>query len=232
MIKTLLTQYKQRFGFDRFYDNLLYNISAYPKYHISSETFLSGYVTKAKVMQDIPLILTKEGDVRVDLPVWFGGPKEKNKIVFIGLEPRDTDKSGHLNIERINNFVFGTPFALERPKGPYHSAFQELIHASDTFTYFTDVVKTYQVTHVSDNVVNDKVARQTFWRKAKNERAFLLQELETIKPNKIIALGNDSFIFLKEFLGSHYDIQKVRHPSQGGSTLAREQVKAILQQLI
>jgi hypothetical protein len=229
MIELLLKQYKRKFPFSRFYDNLLYNISAYPKHHTASATFLSGYVSKTKVTDDIPLILTKAGDIRVDLPIWFGDSSAKTKIIVVGLEPRDTDKSGHLNIERIDNYVFGTPFALERPKGPYHTAFQELINASNAFLYFTDVVKTYQVESSGDKAADDRIARKSFWGKAQKGKAFFLEELQTIAPTKIIALGNDSFSILNKHLGETFDIQKVRHPSQGCAKLAREQLKVILQ---
>jgi len=231
MIETLLNLYRQQFPFDRFYDNLLYNISAYPKYHIASQNFLAGYRPKTKIAEDIPLILTKSGDIRVDLPIWFGDPCAKNKIVVVGLEPRDTDKSGHLNIERVENFVFGTPFALEHPKGPYYSAFREVTEASDTFFYFTDVVKTYQVGDSCSKSTDDKIARQTFWKKAHEGKAFLLEELQIIEPDNIVALGNDSFSFLNELLGATYNVRKVRHPSQGGARIARQQLAALLQSL-
>lgn len=229
MIQGLLTHYRKRFLFDKFYDNLLYNIATYPDYHITSKTFLKGYVSQTKVTKYIGKILTEVGDIRVDLPVWFGDNNATNKIIIIGLEPRDTDKSGLLNIERVNHYVFATPFALERPKGPYYAAFGDLINREDTFVYFTDVVKTYQVGSVHDKQQDDKTARQNFLQKAQDELPFLLKELELIKPTKIIALGDKSFAFLKELLGSEFELEKVRHPSQGGAKIAKQQLTDIVQ---
>jgi hypothetical protein len=63
------------------------------------------------------------------------------------LEPRATDDA--LNIECVKfaeSYVFATPFALEKDRGPYKTAFCDLIQQKDVFAYFTDVVKTYQVT--------------------------------------------------------------------------------------
>ncbi|MFY7788518.1 MAG: uracil-DNA glycosylase family protein [Thermoflexibacteraceae bacterium] len=226
MIEAILTHFKIRFPFDKFYDNLLYNISTYPDYHITNKTFLKGYYSKNKTTHDSDKIKTNSGDVRVDLPVWFGNVNATCKLVVIGMEPRDTDKEGHLNIERVDNYVFATPFALERPKGPYHSAFRDLTNHEDVFSYFTDVVKTYGVS--GDKVQDDLHARQNFAQLAQEEKPFLLKELEIIKPTKIVALGNESFTFLKNFLGDKYNIQKVRHPSQGGATLARQQLSDLL----
>lgn len=121
MIEELLTHYKRKFPFDKFYDNLLYNISTYPDCHIASKTFLKGYISQTQTIQYLPRIYTSSGDIRVDLPVWFGDVNAANKIVVIGMEPRDTDKSGHLNIEKVDQYVFATPFALERPKGVYYN---------------------------------------------------------------------------------------------------------------
>ncbi len=229
MIQALLTHYKKRFLFDKFYDNLLYNIATYPDYHITSKTFLKGYVSQTKVTEYIGKILTESGDIRVDLPVWFGETNATNRILVIGLEPRDTDKSGLLNIERVNHYVFATPFALERPRGPYYTAFNDLTNREDTFTYFTDVVKTYQVCSVQNKQQDDRIARQNFSQKAQDELPFLLKEIEIIKPTKIVALGDKSFAFLKGFLDDKFDVQKVRHPSQGGAKIAKQQLTDIVQ---
>lgn len=226
MINSILRQFKSQFHFDKFYDNLLYNISAYPEHHISNTTFLKGYSSQDKVIPDIERIKTKRGDIRVDLPVWFGDPQAANKIVIIGMEPRDSDKEGHLNIERVGCNVFATPFALERPKGPYQSAFRDITNDGNVFVYFTDVVKTFEVT--GDKFNDDIHARQTFAQKADEQKPFLLEELSIISPTKVVALGNQSFSFLKELLIDKYDVHKVRHPSYGGATLARQQLKDLI----
>lgn len=228
MIEQILSLYHGIFPFEKFYDNLLYNIKTYPQHHIVNPTFLKGYNSQVEVSHDIPTIYTKEGDIRVDLPIWFGDFNTDNKIIILGLEPRDTDQSGHLNIERIDNFVFGTPFALERPKGPYYSAFQDIITANKGLIYFTDVVKTYHVSHSTNKSANDKEARTNFWTKAEEGKSFLSKEIESIKPKKIIGLGNHSYHFLQSHFGDKYKVHKIRHPSQGGTKLAKEQLKSLL----
>jgi hypothetical protein len=206
----------------------LYNIGAYPEYHIKSKTFIAGYESQTEFTEDQPRIFTKPGDIRVDLPVWFGCSSAAKKVVIVGMEPRDTDKKfGLLNIERVGKYVFATPFALERTKGPYHSAFQSVFNSEQPFVYFTDVVKTFQVSDGGKSA-DDKNARHLFQEKAQAEQHFLLEELGFIEPDMVIALGNDAYAFLQQFLGAKYTIQKVRHPSQGGALAARNQLTDLL----
>lgn len=226
--QVLLEHYRKRFPFERFYDNLVNNIATWPEHHLKSETFLQGYESQNKTTQFAERIMTGSNDIRVDLPVWFGNYSCTFRIAILGLEPRATDESGILNIERSGKYVFATPFALERPRGPYHAAFQDLLNRNDLFVYFTDVVKTYLVS--GDKKNDDRVARQLFWERAKEEETFLHDELVLIDPTLIIALGNESYSFLNKLLGSKYNLQKVRHPSQGGAKIAREQLATILQQ--
>ena len=228
MIDKILSHYKQIYPYCKFYENLLSNISKYTKDYISSKTFLTGFIPKENASDVKSPILTKVGDIRVDLPVWFGNPESKIRVVIIGLEPRDTDKTGKLNIERSGDFVFGTPFALERPKGPYYSAFWDIINNDNALFYFTDVVKEYHVIDHNNKNINDKLARQCFLENAEKGKDFLLAELNIIKPNLIIALGNKSFNFMNSFLNKDYIIKLVRHPSQGGAIKAREQLSEIL----
>jgi len=227
MIQSLLKHYKERFYFNNFYNQLLSDISGAPERYITSNTFLSGVLPSSIEIKRSLTILTKNGDIRIDLPVWFGNPENARKIVVIGLEPRDTDKSGSLNIEREGNYVFATPFAIERPHGPYYPVFQPFFNKNEAFIYFTDVVKSYEI-NTNDKSSDDKHARQSFRKKALLELSFLKRELEIIQPSKIIALGNVSFDFLYKTLGKMYDIRKVRHPSYGGSRLAHQQFSEIL----
>lgn len=227
MIDEILKLYREHFPFIRFYDNLLYNITHWPEFHIQSDTFLKGYKRETAVNEFAGRIITESGDIRVDLPVWFGDPASTNRIVVIGLEPRDTDKEGILNIERDGRYVFATPFALERPRGPYYSAFFGATQNLTSFIYFTDVVKTYDVSGSKRH--DDKVARKEFNQKAQIEKEFLLKELDIIKPDKVIALGNESHRFLTNHLSGKYEVLKVRHPSQGGAIFARQQFLDIVQ---
>lgn len=226
MIGAILSHFQLRFPFDKFYDNLLYNISTYPEYHITNRAFLKGYSSQNSTNQDVERIKTRSGDIRIDLPVWFGDVNAVNRVVVIGMEPRDSDKEGYLNIERIDRHVFATPFALERPKGPYHSAFRELTNNEDVFVYFTDVVKDYAVS--GDKEQDDHNARQNFVQKAQEEKTFLLKELDIITPTQVVALGNQSFDFLREYLSDKYNVRKVRHPARGGAIMARQQLSDLL----
>ena len=226
MIPNLLALYKTEYPFDKFYDNLLFNIAAKPNEHIKSSSFLNGYLSPEPILQSTSYEKTELGDLRVDLPVWFGDSNATNRIVVIGMEPRDTDKSGGLNIEKKGKFVFATPFALEIPKGPYHSSFQELINPKDAFVFFTDVVKFFEVS--GDKLNDDKNARKTFLKKAHEHKEVLLKELDIIQPTKIVALGNDSFNVLKKILLNTDRLIKVRHPSQGGAKIAQKQLAELL----
>ncbi|WP_439506241.1 uracil-DNA glycosylase family protein [Sediminibacterium sp.] len=227
MVDLFIDLYKQRFSFKFFYENLLFNINRWPEFHVKSETFLNSYKKAITVTEFAGRIKTKTGDIRVDLPIWFGDPTSVNKIVVFGLEPRDTNET--LNIERVDNYVFATPFALERPNGPYYSAFFEAMQSDTTFIYFTDAVKTYVVS--GDKPNNDKVARKEFQANAQREKAFLLKELDIIKPKKVIALGNECYKFLTNHLEDKYEVQKVRHPSRGGAKIAKHQFWDIIQNL-
>ncbi|QNA46472.1 uracil-DNA glycosylase family protein [Lacibacter sediminis] len=226
--QAILKHYRKRFPFERFYDNLVNNIATWPAYHLKSETFLQGYESQNKTTQQAEKIITGSNDIRVDLPVWFGNLSSPVRIAVMGLEPRNSDPDGILNIERVGQYVFATPFALERPRGPYYAAFQDLLNSNNLFVYFTDVVKSYLVS--GDKKNDDRIARQLFWKRAKEEEAFLVEELALINPTFIIALGNESFAFLSKLLSNKYQILKIRHPSQGGARIAREQLAKILQQ--
>lgn len=201
MIQKILLHYQKTFPFESFYDILLHNISISPEYYNPSKSFLFGYSPKAIETNDAQNILTEVGDIRTDLPVWFGDCIAPKRLVLIGLEPRDTDKTGGLNIERSDKYVFGTPFALERPRGPYFSAFQDLMNNNTSFVYFTDVVKRYYVNNIDNKLSDDKLARKSFLEQAYKSKDFLLKELEIINPTIIIALGSKSYVFLKELLG-------------------------------
>jgi len=250
MIQQILELYQGKFGFNRFYKNLLYNIDTWKEYHIQNTIFMSG-LTIMKSKEFAGRIIANQGDVRVDLPAWFGNPESSIKIVIIGLEPRDT--ASHLNIEKVEfngeNYVFAMPFAIERPGGKYHKAFQDLICRNDIFVYFTDVVKEYKViskrvcqviTDIDkrisreDKMINDKNARKNFPLKANECKEFLEKELNIIQPTVIIGLGNDSYNKLKEFTGDKYSIERATHPAApygNGAEKAKRDIERILSDL-
>jgi|JI7StandDraft_1071085.scaffolds.fasta_scaffold15880_2 hypothetical protein len=235
MITEILNLYREHFNYKNFYNILLTRILNNPDHYIDSKQLLSEYEFSKQI--SLPdNILTEVGDTRVDLPIWFGNPNSTNRIIILGMEPRDSDKSGRLNIERVGNNVFATPFALERKSGPYYSAFKEIIYQSDVFVYFTDIVKFYDVR--VNKKSDDRNARKTFPVRARNQLSFLKEEISIIQPEKIISLGNLSYNFSNKYLIEHELLSsnsniliKVRHPSNGGALIARDQIRAIFNQL-
>ena len=177
------------------------------------------------------------GDVRVDLPIWFGDPvKSKTRIMFLGLEPRDSDPI--FNIEKIGKYVFGTPFGIEHwtPKNKYFNSFQDVVKNWDILSYFTDVVKEYVVKKSKGE--GDKAARESFWPKANESENlnFLDQEIRYLNPDHIIGIGNDSYRFLEKKFRGKFKVSIVRHPNarqdkttkQNSWDIAREQLSEIL----
>jgi uracil-DNA glycosylase len=228
MLENLLNEYKREFKFDKFYDNLFYNMATWPEFHNQNNNFLRDYPWPKEEVIFQPQKPTSVGNVRVDLPVWFGKADSRVRVIIVGLEPRDTDtKNGFLNIEHKDNHVFATPFALERPVKKYQKSFSPLTSREDVFSYFTDVVKTYKVIDTVDKKVNDRAARKSFWETAEANLPFLKKEFCTIKPTKIIALGNESSLFLKRHF-KEYDVIKVRHPARGGAEQCATEIAGIL----
>lgn len=234
MISQILKLYKDKFGFIKFYDNVRFNIGEWKEFHIQNETFLQGYKSEIPTTEFAGRISTKEGDIRVDLPVWFGNPNSAKRIVVIGSEPRDTAEE--LNVERVDKYVFATPFALERANKKYQNTFSDLTNNANIFVYFTDVVKDYEVICKDDKKKNDENARTKFSTKSENYRQLLLEEFRIINPTLIIGLGNDSYNKLNrlmDFAKNEYrnKIKKVRHPSYGGSVRAKEQIGELLKSI-
>ena len=230
MINNFLELYQNRYGTKQFYENLLDNIRAKPDNYTTYKSFLSGYEEKVKLESSKEKIQTKDGDIRVDLPVWFGNPNAQMKIMLLGQEPRDTDKEGDLNIERVDKYVFATPFALERERPiRYHAAFSPLFKKEiDAFIYFTDVVKEYEVTGNKEN--DDNLAKKLFLKKAKENSPFLEEEIRIIDPTMIIAIGSKSHYFLVRHLKK--SAKKISHPAhRGGIGKANDQLNELLAEL-
>jgi len=229
MLNEILQLYKSKYQFDKFYDNIFYNISHWQEYHIENQLFLMQYPWPIRNIEFEPQKPAFLNNIRVDLPVWFGNLKSEKKVIVVGLEPRNTDAiNGYLNIEHKDNYVFATPFALERPKGVYHKAFKPITENPVVFSYFTDVVKEYLVLSEDNKKINDLNARRVFWEKAEQSKCFLKAELDIIRPSAIIALGKESFLFLKKYFDNDYHIEHFRHPSYGGSKICKEQMEKII----
>jgi len=169
------------------------------------------------------VVSTEIGDLRIDLPIWFGDENScKLKIMVLGLEPRDTKNK--FNIEKIGKHVFATPFALEHwtNRNKYFKSFEQLIKRTDVLSYFTDVVKEYEVK--SSKNESDKFAVANFWKKAEDpiNLQFLKSEVNLLKPDFIIGLGNNSYKFLRKHFGNELKIQKVIHPNARQNKITKE----------
>jgi len=198
--------YSEKYSFELFYElaqTLLEENQFIPKASLSNggKAVIEGS------------IIARPGDIRVDLPIWFGDVSSKNRIIFLGLEPRDTEAK--YNIEKKDNFIFATPFGIEfwNEKNKYFKSFKSVLKPNDLFVYFTDVVKHYEVKSTKNK--SDINARALFWEKAVLEEnlEFLNQELNLINPTHVIALGGDSFKFLNHHFGEKWNVVKVIHPA-------------------
>jgi hypothetical protein len=231
MEKILELYKKQGFHFSHFYEILkMRSVNSFDLY-TTNKRFLQNQKTSTDVLEKNEVIVTEAGDIRVDLPVWYGDfANSSKKVMVIGLEPRDTDLSGRLNIERYENIVYATPFALEIENNKYQKAFTELNLHNDFFVYYTDIVKTYNVT--KNKKVDDKSARGNFIALAQQGAEFLLQEINLVKPDIILALGKECEKVLKKLMENEsVDIKYVRHPSQGGQNIAQQNIKEIIEML-
>lgn len=200
---------------------------------INSNTFLHGIEINNKIIRKE--IDTKIGDMRIDVPVWFGDiSKAKLRYVVLGLEPRDTNKM--FNVERVKNKVFGAPFGADRwninssvrgkNQNKYFRVFEDHINDANCFILFSDVVKFFHIKY-ADKGTNDSEARSLFNRYAQDELTFLKKELKIINPHKIITLGNDTYNVVNSLIGNKFEIIKLRHPAQGGEKLAKEKLQKL-----
>jgi hypothetical protein len=229
----LVSLYKQ-LGFVDFYNLIQSNRKLNETEFIQSDRLLLGL----DFVNVIPssLIECNDGDIRIDVPVWFGDiEKAKNKIIVFGLEPRDTNSS--FNIERINNMVYATPFGVDRwneqstimrkPQNKYFRVFNDLVNNESNFVLFSDVVKDYSVSSkLNENRKNDEIARKHFFEKATGSLDFLKEEIDTIQPTLIITLGFDSYNFIKSNF-KNQKVIKLRHPANGGERLALERLNSL-----
>jgi hypothetical protein len=194
--------YRSRYDFKQFYPITSILIS-------QNEVLLP--INNEKIELSKEEIQCKYGDKRVDLPISFGSINAKFRLAVLGLEPRDSNPK--YNIERCDNFVYGTPFGIEgwTFKNKYYKSFKEVLKRNDCYIYFTDVVKEYEVKKTKEEA--DKNARKTFWCKAaENENmVFLKAEFKLINPTHIVALGSQTYDFLHKHFGDK--VIKVTHPN-------------------
>jgi hypothetical protein len=207
----ILNLYKSKYKFDSFYDlvstKILNNRFVSENYHFTGKTSLLVPITYK----------AKPSDVRIDLPIWFGEPeKVKLKIMVLGREPRDSHDKYNIEVNEDNRYVFGSPFGIEywNEKNKYYRSFKSLIRNKEFLTYFTDVVKSYEVKNSKPE--SDFSAKVNFWSHADsdlNNLKFLKQEVDLLRPDIIIGLGNDSFNFLNKHFAQNYSVKKVIHPN-------------------
>ncbi len=227
-----IVSFYKKLGFVNFYNLINANIEHNKSEFVQIDRFLFGL--KKSIVSPSNIIECSTGDIRFDIPVWFGDIfNSKVRIIVFGLEPRDTDSN--FNIEKIENRIYATPFGVDRwidsssvqrkPQNRYYRVFNELVNDHSNFVLFSDVVKDYYVVSKHNvNRKNDTIARDLFFEKAYAGLGFLKEEIELINPTHIITLGLDSYNFIKSNF-SDIEIIKLRHPANGGERLARKQLQ-------
>lgn len=222
-ISKLIIHYQSIYPFKEFYPRLLNNIAQFPQFHTDKSNFLEGYKIirpEAGISETIEAL---SGDVRIDLPVWFGNINAERRYIFIGLEPRDTRND--FNVEKVNNEVYATPFGIEKSYSRYNKLFVPFVSTPNTFHLFMDVVKKYEVLNKQDKSVNDKNARKNFPRLSMASREFIKKELEIIRPTTIFCLGSKTNSFMNKYF-ANYHIIPITHPAAwGGMKKAEHQLK-------
>ncbi len=235
-MKTLINFYKQWLGFENYYERIISNVKSNLNQFNQSNRFLEGIEAKEGLLFDE--VSTENGDSRIDVPVWFGRTNNaQNRIIVFGLEPRDTNRM--FNIEKVNKYVYGSPFGVDRwnymssvpykPQNRYYRVFKELSEQTDTFLLFSDVVKFYKVIDtLNTGRCNDNHARQTFFQNAEKSKEKLLEEIKIVDPTHFITLGGHTNRVVKKILPEFSNICEVRHPANGGETKAKEQIQQLL----
>jgi hypothetical protein len=229
-MSTLISFY-QTLGFNSFYRIISDNANSNSKEFIQNHRFLSGIASEK--IENSNLIVCSQGDIRIDVPVWFGDAHSaEHRIMVFGLEPRDTHPL--FNIERVGNRVFAAPFGIDRwndsssverkPQNKYFRVFKNLIEKPDSFILFSDIVKEYEiVSEENEKGANDQHARNTFFERAEKSLPFLTEEINLINPTHLITMGNEAHTFLSQHF-SNKNVIRLRHPSNGGESLAKEQI--------
>ena len=231
----LIEFYRKKLGFKDFYNIIKNNIKSNPNDYIQNSRFLE--TIEASNISSFKNIKAKPGDLRIDVPVWFGNfEMTEYKIVVAGREPRDTNSD--FNVEHIDNKIFACPFGVDRwnkqssikgkPQNKYYRVFDNLICDNKFFMLFTDIVKEYEIVGNADDH-----ARDTFDSKAESSKDLFIEEIKKIKPNVIISLGNETFSKIDKWFQENFEILKVpiRHPSHGGEKEAKAQLKDFLQKI-
>ncbi len=213
-LSKILKLYSSRYNFQNFYSIAALKIQ-------SNELLFKSYKPSSKelLINSTPILMPRvnEGDIRVDLPIWFGNDSDSSyRIMILGREPRHSNDKFNIVRDELNKVVFATPFGIElwSERNKYYRSFKCLFERKDLFIYFTDVVKYYHV--LDSKEASDKVAKKNFWHEASNNQDklnFLKQEIDILKPNVIVALGNDCARFLTMHFAQYYYVFPVVHPN-------------------
>ena len=210
-MKKIIELYQSKYKFNSFYEKASFKIL---QNNNVNQNFDMGFITSENPEFNYK---AKYPDSRVDLPIWFGNPDSAIiKIMFLGREPSDSADKNNIEKSEEMNYVFGTPFGIEfwNEKNKYFKAFKEIVSNKNVLSYFSDVVKIFEVSE-SKNKSKAK-AKVNFWKNADGDTKnieFLMSEVEMLNPDVIIGLGNDSYNFLNKHFSKTRKIEKVKHPA-------------------
>ena len=231
-INQLVTHYRNWLGFDKFYQIQLNQIPKNPKQFIQSPRYLKG-APYDPAARRIAVIHAKQGDLRIDVPVWFGDPNKcAKRILVFGREPRDSDSL--FNVERVGDKVYGATFGADRwnskssikkqPQLKYLNVFDRIISNDNFFILFSDAVKFFHMIYPPNDDRNDKHAESNFKQYFLEQVPHIKQEVDIIQPDIVLALGADSYKACSKHLDLNYNVAHIRHPSNGGTNIAKQQI--------
>jgi uracil-DNA glycosylase len=154
------------------------------------------------------LLSQKNGisNIGIDLPVFFeNNLGNDNRIMIIAMDPK---RNGQNNNQITLNSVFSIHskrHGRETNKNDYWNFIEPLI--KNNFIYITDVYKLYFESSFEENgKLRQKLSNKDpeFIGKHtdayKKNKLFLEKEINFVKPNKIISLGNESATALKSIM--------------------------------
>ncbi len=160
------------------------------------------YISKKDIIGYGDLLNNKPiENLGIDLPIYFGDCNSKRKIMIVAMDPK---RSG----QRDDSISVGTVFALNQKKdretktNDYWNFIEPL--TDNAFVYLTDIYKLYYESFGFKNNKQTKILSNKdpeFISKTSipfNTNKLILEaEINLIKPDTIIALGNESANALK-----------------------------------
>ncbi len=132
----------------------------------------------------------------IDIPIWITKKGNKNKIMFIAMDPlREKDKCDKINPE---NITFNTPFTIHDKAiyNNYNSHLIELAESNDI--YLTDAYKLFFRDTENYDFMSNEIPS---YRKLSIHRQILAEEINHFKPNFILCLGKDSSLAIANLGG-------------------------------